>query len=77
MSNATDMSNGAGSTDELIEFLSLRMFPEKLTITAQSDVVAGARKAELDESHPDVPEFRFRDSGYWVQGVNFALNLRY
>ena len=51
------MSNGAGSTDELIEFLSLRMFPEKLTITAQSDVVAGARKAELDAYLEGVAEY--------------------
>ena len=57
MSNATDMSNGAGSTDELIEFLSLRMFPEKLTISAQSDVVAGARKAEFDAYLEGVAEY--------------------
>ena len=33
-------------TDELIEFLSLRMYPEKLTMAAQSEIVSGARKDE-------------------------------
>lgn len=57
MSKATDASKEPGKTDELIEFLSLRMFPEKLTISAQSDVVAGARKAELDAYLQGVAEY--------------------
>lgn len=30
-----------------------------------------------DLEGPARPAFRFRDSGYWLQGLNFGLNLRY
>ena len=57
MSDAANIKEQDGRTDELIEFLSLRMYPEKLTVSAQSDVVAGTRKAEMDAYLESVAEY--------------------
>lgn len=46
MSNFKAHPEPTGRTDELVEFLSLRMYPEKLTMAAQSEIVSGARKDE-------------------------------
>ena len=46
MSDVMAHPEPTGRTDELVEFLSLRMFPEKLTMAAQSEIVSGARKDE-------------------------------
>ncbi len=53
----TTPSVETGKSDELVEFLCLRMFPDKLTMAVQKEVVSGARKDELDAYLQSVAEY--------------------
>ncbi len=44
-----------------------RLIDERVNLTQQTGDLDG----------PAVPEFQFRKSDYWLQGLNFGLNLRY